>query len=453
MIDFEKAWNENKEDFLRLIRIPSVYDEKTIKETAPYGEGCRMAYDFMKSLCMNEGFAIKEFDGKAFCASYGKGERIDIASHLDVVSVSDDWDIDPFSGVIKDGFVYGRGTQDMKSGAFLTFLALKLIKNQGIFAEKEIRLVYGLDEERTMDDMRHYIKEAGYPSFAFSPDGAFPVTVGEKGALMWTLEGLVPSDNGSEAVLEISAGIQPNVIVPYATALVCCEEALANKVIADNNIDGVVEKEGNYLRLITKGKSAHASRPEDGHNALFDLLFVLSEITKSPFYQGLSKVFGDPYGMGAGLDCDILPMGRLTMNPGVFSVKNGKISAMIDCRYPKGVTSDFLTEKLFEKISLLNGRNMKLLLPYDDKPTLVEDDDPYIVSLKKAYKESTGLDCKSLISGGVSYCKVFGRCVTFGTVLEGEKQLFHQRNERISEKNCIKALEIYYNSILEILKE
>lgn len=38
-----------------------------------------------------------------------------LCAHLDVVPVEEDkWTVDPFQGVIRDGFIYGRGTIDVK---------------------------------------------------------------------------------------------------------------------------------------------------------------------------------------------------------------------------------------------------------------------------------------------------------------------------------------------------
>lgn len=40
-------------------------------------------------------------------------KSLTLQSHLDVVPVTGDWSVDPFSGVIKDGWLYGRGAIDM----------------------------------------------------------------------------------------------------------------------------------------------------------------------------------------------------------------------------------------------------------------------------------------------------------------------------------------------------
>src|SRR5512139_1591897 len=50
----------------------------------------------------------------------GDGERVILFdSHTDTVSVTDEdlWEVPPFSGVMVDGYVWGRGSVDMKSGA------------------------------------------------------------------------------------------------------------------------------------------------------------------------------------------------------------------------------------------------------------------------------------------------------------------------------------------------
>lgn len=52
---------------------------------------------------------------------FGDGEHLCFAGHVDVVPAGNGWDSDPYELVERDGYLYGRGTQDMKSGvaAFL----------------------------------------------------------------------------------------------------------------------------------------------------------------------------------------------------------------------------------------------------------------------------------------------------------------------------------------------
>lgn len=486
---YKQIWEAHRPEFSALVRIPSVYEEATASDAAPCGAPVARALEYMKTLCAREGFVIREYDGRAFSASWGgestesdenaeggtcsegsenaeggergegckdresskRGERacgrIDIVSHLDVVGVvPDDWAEDPFSGSVHDDSVHGRGTQDMKAGAFLTFLALKLVKDSGIVPNREIRLVYGTDEERTMDDMRWYVGKAGLPAFAFSPDGAFPMVNGEKGALMWTVEGAYTG-----AVRSLTGGIQPNVIPPEAAAVLDSAAGIsaeaAEQKAAHLGITAKIGQTPEGLFIHVQGKAAHASKPEAGRNALADLLRLLAALCgeEDEALCRLAAAFGDAYGRGTGLCHDLSPMGKLTLNPGVASIENGRLRFLVDCRYPYGVDSAALTETLRQSLP-----DYDIALPYDDPPTFTPEDDPYILALKAAYTETTGRDCTAAISGGVSYSKVFGHCVTFGAVAEGSELLAHQENERISEADCISALEIYHRAILKL---
>ena len=47
---------------------------------------------------------------------FGAGKHLCFAGHVDVVPAGEGWETNPFVPVIKDGYIYARGTQDMKSG-------------------------------------------------------------------------------------------------------------------------------------------------------------------------------------------------------------------------------------------------------------------------------------------------------------------------------------------------
>ena len=56
---------------------------------------------------------------------FGEGEHLCFAGHVDVVPAGKGWDTNPYEAVEKDGFIYGRGTQDMKSGVAAFIQAVK----------------------------------------------------------------------------------------------------------------------------------------------------------------------------------------------------------------------------------------------------------------------------------------------------------------------------------------
>jgi len=78
----------------------------------------------------------------------GKRRPILLIGHLDVVEAHpEDWTTDPFKFVEKDGFYYGRGTQDMKSGDAIMVTTLIRFKTEGYIPDRDIILALTADEE------------------------------------------------------------------------------------------------------------------------------------------------------------------------------------------------------------------------------------------------------------------------------------------------------------------
>jgi len=56
---------------------------------------------------------------------FTEGDHLCFAGHVDVVPAGEGWKYDPYSAVEEDGYIYGRGTQDMKSGVAAFVQAIK----------------------------------------------------------------------------------------------------------------------------------------------------------------------------------------------------------------------------------------------------------------------------------------------------------------------------------------
>jgi acetylornithine deacetylase/succinyl-diaminopimelate desuccinylase-like protein len=78
----------------------------------------------------------------------GKRKPILLLGHLDVVAARrDDWSLDPFKLTEKDGYYYGRGTEDMKSLAALWVATLIRFKKEGHRPDRDVILALTADEE------------------------------------------------------------------------------------------------------------------------------------------------------------------------------------------------------------------------------------------------------------------------------------------------------------------
>ena len=86
-------------------------------------------------------------------ARWGTGKTLGFNGHTDVVPIGSlgDWSVDPFGGEIKDGFLYGRGSTDMKSGvAAFAAAAIDFVQNNP--ADGSIVLAITGDEEGQAKD-------------------------------------------------------------------------------------------------------------------------------------------------------------------------------------------------------------------------------------------------------------------------------------------------------------
>ncbi|MGZ4732278.1 MAG: M20/M25/M40 family metallo-hydrolase [Terriglobales bacterium] len=78
----------------------------------------------------------------------GKHKPVLLIGHLDVVEARrEDWTTDPFQFVEKDGYYYGRGTQDMKDGDAIMATTLIRFKKEGFVPDRDIILALTADEE------------------------------------------------------------------------------------------------------------------------------------------------------------------------------------------------------------------------------------------------------------------------------------------------------------------
>jgi acetylornithine deacetylase/succinyl-diaminopimelate desuccinylase-like protein len=78
----------------------------------------------------------------------GSGKAIALLHHMDVVPVSrQEWTVDPFGGVIQDGYVWGRGALDMKGQGIMQLMSVIALKRAGVALDRDVVLIGTADEE------------------------------------------------------------------------------------------------------------------------------------------------------------------------------------------------------------------------------------------------------------------------------------------------------------------
>src|SRR5436309_2543354 len=78
----------------------------------------------------------------------GKRKPVLFIGHLDVVeALRQDWTTDPFAFLEKDGYFYGRGTEDMKEGDAILVTNFIRLKKEGYVPDRDVILALTADEE------------------------------------------------------------------------------------------------------------------------------------------------------------------------------------------------------------------------------------------------------------------------------------------------------------------
>lgn len=194
----------------------------------------------IKSLSGQEGEAIRFIQRKMIALGYdevtidsmgnlvgriGNGDKtILFDSHVDTVDVRDegDWDFPPFSGVVVDGRLHGRGSVDMKSAAAASIYAGVLARDRGYTAGKTVYISCTVSEEDCDgENLKHLFKE-----MALKPD-----------------------------------------------FVVICEPS-------NNNI-ALGHKGKSQISITTHGVSAHGAAPEKGINAVYEMAEIIQRVEKT----------------------------------------------------------------------------------------------------------------------------------------------------------------------------
>lgn len=117
----------------------------------------------------------------------GDGGRVLLFdSHMDTVGVSDEilWQAPPFSGEILEGYLWGRGSVDMKSGLAASVYAAAIARRQGLLAGKTVYVTCTVDEEFCDGEgLKHALEEQKIrPDFAvICEPSANTIVTGHKG--------------------------------------------------------------------------------------------------------------------------------------------------------------------------------------------------------------------------------------------------------------------------------
>lgn len=186
-----------------IVRIKSVQEDP--QPGAPFGPGVRQALDATLERCRNLGFETVDCDGYLGYASWGAGAGDGYAcamGHLDVVPEGTGWKEPPYSGFMADGTIYSRGVLDNKGPIYSCLYAAKVLKDLGLEPARELRIMFGCNEETGFGDLEYYLAHFEPPVTGFTPDCKYPVVYAERGRAQVRMVPVASGECTAESLLE-----------------------------------------------------------------------------------------------------------------------------------------------------------------------------------------------------------------------------------------------------------
>ena len=309
--------------------------------------------------------------------------------HLDTVPVgAEKWIHEPFEAKVSEGKVWGRGSADMKGGLAVLMVAVKALVDARVPLQGDLILTATAGEE---------VDSLGAIAVAGRPD-------------------LGP--------------IQAVVI----------QEPSYNDVF-------IAEKGALWLELITQGKTAHGSMPEQGRNAIMMMVALLNELEKlsfpyreHPLLGGFSKSINT---IAGGVKTNVVP---------------DHCMVTVDMRTVPGQDHRAILKQVEDLIAELSRRipdfKASVKVANDRAPVETSPNDPMVQSFYDVVAEVAG---ERPVPKGVRY---YTDAVAFVPVLKipmiicgpGDAKLAHQPNEHVEVSKLVQAAKIYTLAAAKLLQ-
>src|SRR6478672_2471791 len=210
--------------------------------------------------------------------SPGDGGALLLHGHLDVVpAAAEDWQVDPFSGEIRDGYVWGRGAVDMKDFDAMLLSVVRARTRAGRVPERPVVLCFTADEEagghkgaqhlveQHRDELEHCTEAVGeVGGFSTTVRGRrmYLIEAAEKGMAWMRVTARGRAGHGSminreNAVTDLAAAVArigahqwPVQLTPTMQTLLAAVAELAGTEATPDNAEALVDEFGPAARMI-----------------------------------------------------------------------------------------------------------------------------------------------------------------------------------------------------------
>ncbi len=275
------------------------------------------------------------------------GKRLLMPAHMDVVPAGDGWDQDPYDVVVKDGKLFGRGTNDNKGPLAAIMVAAEVIKKLKLDETMNGQLlIAALADEEAAD-----------------PDGV---------------------DYGIEYLLEEKLIDPTHAIVPD----------IGHEM---KEID-IAEKGRLVIKITAIGEQAHGSTPEKGINAIFMMSKLLQQIEGLKFEYRQHPLLNHP----------TLNLGEI--HGGVApNVVPGSCFIFLDIRMVPGMNRKDILRQIQGGMDKVENGRFKIEVISESFAFSVDAENELVKLIQKHTNEQLGFVAQPMGMGGGTYAKNLNR--------------------------------------------
>jgi succinyl-diaminopimelate desuccinylase len=468
-------------DLVRFETVSGVTEPQAVEK---FERETRRCLDYLRDFAERHNLIYREHPAGVAVIEWGEGdEAIGFPTHTDVVPPGGQWHHPPFGAEIEDETIYGRGAQDNKGPMACGLMALLAIRDLGCPTRRKIRLIFGTREEGgDWTDVSTYLASEPPPLHCIVPDALFPIINGEKGMATLKLQpaGLAPPERRDGLRLDsVRAGERPNVVPDRAVVQLSGPNERKEMLLAELNdeleayqksrpvmLGGTIAVQdaaepNRFAAVLTfLGKSAHGSRPHEGHNAAVDALGYLVRLgfpaCPALDFLGLAYCAGkDLSGAYLGIARRHPFIGPTTASLNFFELDAHAGQAQINVRHTLGQTSANVLEGVRRAAATkVPQPNRRPTVEFDGivHEPLFTDPEKYaelFAALRQAFQKVTGREARTQATGGTTYAKGFPRAVTFGPVDESaaEPDMAHKADEFVTRPALLRNAKIYAHAL------
>lgn len=257
-------------------------------DTSNYGDddgpGERKAAEYVAGLLDEVGIESRLYEPEpgrtSVVARWGgtQGDPLLLHGHLDVVpAAAEDWQVDPFSGEIQDGYVWGRGAVDMKDFDAMLLSVVRARTRAGQLPDRPMVLCFTADEEAgghkgaevlvrdhpdEIADCTEAVGEVGGFSATVRGRRVYLIEAAEKGMAWMKLTARGRAGHGSMinrdnaitelagAVARIGAHQWPVRLTPTMEVLLASVAELAGTEATPENAESLIDEFGSAARML-----------------------------------------------------------------------------------------------------------------------------------------------------------------------------------------------------------